>query len=184
VRAIEASLVGVEDGRELCRATGVAIRRAATELALPPIELPSLPHPLPDACTPWTFPFFTEPVAYHHAMELRFARGDFGHGPAAAWMRMRGPLVEGERPSPLVRVMCAADSGNGIGLVLDTAKYTFLNPDLTVYLSRPLEGEWICLDSRTTPWPSGIGLVETALWDDRGPLGRALQSLVVTERAG
>ena len=183
VRSVDATLVCVDDGRELCRATGLAIRRAPTGIALPAIDRPALPYALPSECPEWTFPFFAEPVAYHHAMELRFARGDFGHGPAVAWMRMRGALVAGESPSPLERAMCAADSGNGVGVVLDVTRYTFVNPDLTVCLSRPLSGDWICLDSQTVPWPSGIGLAESALWDGVGLVGRAAQSLVVAERA-
>ena len=35
-------------------------------------------------------------------------------GPATVWMRMRHPLVAGEAPSPLARVLVAADSGNGV----------------------------------------------------------------------
>jgi hypothetical protein len=35
-------------------------------------------------------------------------------GPAEAWTRMRYPLVPGEEPSPLQRVLTVADSGNGL----------------------------------------------------------------------
>src|SRR2546429_228956 len=67
-------------------------------------------------------PFFPVPwdVGYHTAMEVRFAAGSFlSRGPATAWLRMRVPLVEGEQPSPLTRVLVAADSGNGVSNVLD-----------------------------------------------------------------
>jgi hypothetical protein len=56
------------------------------------------------------------------------------------------------------------------------------DPDLTVHLHRLPEGEWVCLDATTVPWPSGMGLAESALHDLRGPIGRSLQSLVVDER--
>ena len=36
-------------------------------------------------------------------MELRRARGEWGQGALAMWMRLRVPLVPDERPSPLTR---------------------------------------------------------------------------------
>jgi hypothetical protein len=104
-------------------------------------------------------------------MEYVFVRGDFAeHGPALVWARMRHPLVAGEEPSPMQRVLVAADSGNGIGATLDWNRYVFINVDLTVHFHRALEGEWVCLDAITIPEPSGIGVADTALYDGRGPI--------------
>jgi hypothetical protein len=122
-------------------------------------------------------------IGYHKAMELRFARGTFGTGDVAAWMRMRCDLVDGEKPSPLQRLMVAADSGNGVSMVLDWREWVFINPDLTVYLHRMPEGEWVCLEATTTPDPHGVGLAESRLHDVRGPIGRAVQSLLVDRRS-
>lgn len=130
-------------------------------------------------------PFFDtgQEVGYHSAMEYRFVRGSFREpGPATAWMRMRQPLVEGERPSPLERLLVVADTGNGISATLELARYLFINVDLSVHLHRLPEGEWICLDAITVPQPNGVGLADTVLHDERGPLGRALQTLLVRER--
>ena len=130
-------------------------------------------------------PFFPVPyeVGYHTAMEVRFAAGSFlEHGPATAWMRMRVPLVEGEQPSPLSRVLAAADSGNGVSNVLDFDRYLFVNADLTVHLLRYPVGEWVCLDAATSIDSSGIGLADTALYDERGQIGRGAQSLFVAAR--
>lgn len=124
-----------------------------------------------------------ESVGYHAAMEYRFVRGSFAEaGPAVCWMRMRYPLVAGEEPSPLQRVMTAADSGNGISGTLDFARYMFINVDLTVHLHRLPAGEWVCLDSLTVPERNGLGLADTVLFDELGPLGRACQTLLVSER--
>ena len=123
-------------------------------------------------------------VGYHAAMEYRFTSGAFTEpGPAVAWMRMRGPLVAGEEPSPLERVLVAADSGNGISATLDWRRFTFVNVDLSVHLGRMPEGEWVCLASITLPERTGIGLADTALYDQRGPIGRADQTLLVQPRA-
>lgn len=130
-------------------------------------------------------PFFPVPfeVGYHTAMEVRFAAGSFREpGPATAWMRMRVPLVEGEQPSPLARVLAAADSGSGVSGAVDFEKYLFVNPDLTVHLARYPVGEWVCLRAATSINSSGIGLADTALHDEQGQIGRAAQSLVVGPR--
>ena len=103
-------------------------------------------------------------------------------GPAVCWMRMRAPLVAGEEPSPLQRVLVAADSGNGISSTLDFRRFLFINVDLTVHLHRLPAGEWVCLDSLTIPEPNGQGMSDTMLADERGPIGRACQTLLVTER--
>jgi uncharacterized protein (TIGR00369 family) len=136
----------------------------------------------PDACEPYTFPFFRSDVGYHTAMETRLLGGAFGSGKMGLWFRMRVPVVPGETPSALERVVCAADSGNGTAVGLDVAKYTFLNPDLTVALSRALHGEWVGLDAVTRFGPDGIGLAESALLDVEGTFGRGLQTLVVERR--
>jgi hypothetical protein len=95
---------------------------------------------------------------------------------------MRVPVIPGEVPSPLQRVVCAADSGNGTSVALDIANYTFLNPDLTVSLARELVGEWVGLDATTRFGADGIGLAESALLDVEGHVGRGLQSLIVERR--
>jgi Thioesterase-like superfamily len=120
-------------------------------------------------------------VGYHTAMEYRFIRGSFLEpGPATVWMRMRVPLVAGEEPSALQRVMAAADSGNGVSAALDWREHLFINTDLSVHLLRPPQGEWVCLEAQTLIGP--VGLADTALWDERGRIGRAAQTLLVRPR--
>lgn len=182
---------------ELADAEGVVLRASAwriarRELALPPglastdAESPARRGPGPpgpQAGTEEAFFATGQQVGYHTAMEYRFIEGRFlDPGPAVVWMRMRHPLVEAEDPSPLQRVLIAADSGNGVSATLDWARYLFINVDLSVHLHRLPAGEWVCLDAVTIPEPDGIGLADTALHDERGPLGRAEQSLLVRER--
>jgi Thioesterase-like superfamily len=122
-------------------------------------------------------------VGYHTAMDYRFAAGAFLEpGPATVWMRMRQPLVSGEQPSPLQRVLAAADSGNGVSATLDWGRFVFINVDLSVHLNRMPVGEWVCLDAITIPEATGVGISDTALYDERGPIGRAVQTLLVAER--
>jgi hypothetical protein len=163
---------------EVARATALVIR--TTTLELPPLPaLDAPPRRPPEELALAQFPFFRHPIGYHSAMELRFARGDFGQGSSAAWLRMRLPLVAGEEPAPLERVLVAADCGNAVSNVLDERVFSFVNPDLTVYLHRLPQGDWICLDAYTRPELSGIGLAHSRLSDRCGPIGHALQALLV-----
>lgn len=170
------------------RAEGVPVLRATawrmrTEQVGVSSGLDVVGPPPPDGLEPApAFPW-TADVGYHTGIEWRFAEGRFLEGgPAVVWMRMRHPLVAGEEPSPLSRVLIAADSGNGVSGVLDFARYLFINTDLTVALHRYPDGEWVCLDAVTTIQPHGIGLAETRLFDERGVIGRGVQSLYIAER--
>jgi hypothetical protein len=120
-------------------------------------------------------------VGYHTAMEYRFVRGAFLEpGPATVWMRMGVPLVTGEGPTGLQRVMVAADSGNGVSAALDWREHLFINTDLSVHLLRLPESDWVCLEAQTLIGTSGMA--DTALWDERGRIGRAVQTLLVRPR--
>ncbi len=117
------------------------------------------------------------------AVELRMISGAFHErGPATAWFRLRVPIVAGETPSPLQSLAAAGDFGNGISAVLPWDEFMFINPDLTLYIDRPPLGEWICLESQTRIAPGGVGISESILYDERGRVGRATQSLVVARR--
>jgi len=171
------------DGVKTLTALFLAIRRREVPV---PGHLPtplSAPPPRPEASEPFRLPFFVPDVGYHTAVELRLARGTWGGGgPVTAWLRPRVPLVAGEATSPLQRVLIACDAGSGVGANLDTSRYTFLNPDLSLHLHRPLRGEWVGLTAWLAPQATGVGQCDTQVLDPEGPVGRAVQSLVVAER--
>ena len=134
---------------------------------------PSAGHDVPSGISGHT--------GFHNGgVDIRYVRGRIDRpGPATAWFRLRVPVVAGEEPTPAQRAMAVSDFGNGIGSELEFGSHLFINPDLTVYLHRHPEGEWVCLDARTRFGPPGTGMAESALWDARGRIGRALQSLYV-----
>lgn len=189
VELVSATLAA--DGTEVMRA--LAWRLAVSSVDIPPglaSEDPQSPirgteppaPPQEGAEGDLFFPTGHE-VGHHTAMEYRFVAGRFLEpGPATVWMRMRHPLVADEEPSPLQRVLIAADSGNGVSATLDFTRFIFINVDLTVHLNRMPVGEWVCLDAITVPEPTGVGLSDSALHDERGPIGRAMQTLLVRER--
>jgi hypothetical protein len=179
VELIEAALSGPEGVLVRARAWRLRTRR----LELEPPALPDVPPPGPGEGRETAFFDTGTDVGYHTAMESRFVSGSFLEpGPATVWMRMRHPLVAGEQPSPLQRVLVAADSGNGVSAALDWQRYLFMNIDLSVHLVRMPAGEWVCLDARTFPDPGGVGLADVALYDEHGRIGRSAQTLLVRER--
>lgn len=117
------------------------------------------------------------------SLEWRWVHGWLGNsGPGAVWTRMRGPLVDGEEPSPLQRLMLVADSGNGAAAPLDIRHWLFVNTELTVHLHRLPTGTWMGVDAHTTLGATGIGTVAGVLYDEHGHVGRSAQCLTVRRR--
>jgi hypothetical protein len=181
VQMMEAQLLDAQ-GEPLMLARGWRIRTAKLELPGEALVASQPPAPPEEGSAAGFFPTDQE-HGYHSAMEVRFVAGGWLEpGPATAWLRMRQPLVAGEEPTPLQRVLIAADVGNGISAALDIRRYLFINVDLTVHLERMPKGEWIGLDATTLPRPKGVGTAESTLFGEGGRLGRAMQTLLISER--
>jgi hypothetical protein len=178
VQLLEARLLAGDV--EVCRASALRLREDPDGPVAPPPAPP--PAPVPDGSAS-QLPRSDLPSFPTTGAELRFVSGSIEEpGVANVWIRLRHPVVAGETPSPLMRVAAAADFGNGVSSILDWRRYTFINPDLTIYLHRPAGGEWICLDASTRV-EAGVGLAESALYDEAGAIGRSLQGLLVMTRS-
>jgi hypothetical protein len=167
------------DGVEVARARALRIRVAAVEV---PEQTPQPPSPpLPDSgARPDSGPLRT---AFADAVDLRFLRGGWEElGPVTMWSRLTVPVVAGEEPSPMQRVAAGADFGNGVSRILDFETHVFINPDLTVALSRVPVGEWIGFDVVSRLSGDGFGQAESLIFDADGPVGRGVQSLLVEPR--
>lgn len=176
VELVEAAMSA--GGRDVARAQAWRIRR--TQGASVPSPHATAP-PLRDEALAGPPPGWVD--GYLSAVEWRFVRGGLGEGgPATAWTRLRHPLVPGEEPTGLQRVLAVADSGNGISAELDVATWYFINPELTVHLHREAVGDWVCLDAQTTVSDGGVGLATSVLSDLGGPVGVGAQSLLVAPR--
>jgi hypothetical protein len=175
VQLVEASLVAGE--REVARTVGLRIR----EIDLP---LPVATEPDQLAVGPHDAEKFSfervGPLNFGAAMEMApVTGGPRESGPATVWFRLRVPLVAGAATTPLMRAAAAADFGNGVSSVVDwNAGWMFINPDLTLYVNRYPEGEWIGVDAVTHPSDRGVGYAEVALHDETGRFGRSVQSLL------
>jgi Thioesterase-like superfamily len=176
-RRVQLLSATLTDGNtELCRATAWRMRTA--DLGIDGTES-AMPLTPPGAATPHV-PESNDPAFHRTGVEMRYAHGAFAEqGPAAAWIRLAMPLVAGETPSPLQRALAAADFGNGVSSALPWGEFRFINTDLTVYVSRPAEGEWICLDASTDIDSRGLGVAYSRLYDERGPIGHSLQGLFI-----
>jgi hypothetical protein len=145
-----------------------------------------LPHPAaagPEESKPEDAAFFSEEIAYHRALEWRFATGSFNApGPASAWTRPRCELVAGEPMTPLQHLLVMTDAASGISAELDWNRATFANVDLLVSLHRPPRGEWVGVDARTVFGGTGAALCSGVLFDADGPIGRSAASLFVEPR--
>ncbi|TKJ34069.1 thioesterase family protein [Blastococcus sp. CCUG 61487] len=147
---------------------------------------PEAPHPAPagvEDSRRETPGFFSSDVAYHRALEWRFAQGSFNApGPAAAWTRPACTLVEGEPITPLEHLLVMTDAASGISAVLDWGSATFANVDLSVGLHRPPRGEWLGMDATTVVGDRGAAQCSAVLFDAEGAIGRSSQSLFVEPR--
>jgi hypothetical protein len=184
IELVEAVLSG-PDERTLMRLSAWRMRvreSAAIETAVPTTDTHPAPA-APEQSRPEDADFFTEDVAYHRALEWRFATGSFNApGPAAAWTRTRCELVEGEPMTPLQHLLVMTDAASGISAALDWNRATFANVDLSIALTRPPHGEWLGMDAATVLGGTGAAQCFATLFDADGAIGRSTQSLFVEPR--
>jgi hypothetical protein len=168
------------EGRPVMHASGWRVQLPATHPpATEAATIPPFPLQEHDVPTPpeWQCGFLA-------ATEWRFVHGGYtSPGAAAAWTRLRYPLIEGEIATPAQRLLAAADSANGISSPLDIRSWQFIPPELTVHCLRPPVGEWICLDASTHLQSEGVGLTTADLYDEHGLVGRSAQALLISQRA-
>ncbi len=121
-------------------------------------------------------------TGFWNAVEVSRAHGEWASpGPAGMWLRLAVPVVAGEAVSPFQRVAAAGDFGNGVAAAFDRTRYSCINPDLTITLHRLPVGAWVGLDSSTFPERTGFGVAESVLHDERGRIGRAVQTVLIEE---
>lgn len=178
VQLLEATLTTPDDA-ELVRARAVRVARAPLGAGTPAEETPAAPETVATATPPW------DPRSLPGgAVEIRYVAGALGEiGPCTAWFRLRVPVIAGERPTPLQRLLVAADFPNGIGNELSWRDWIFINPDLTVYIEREPRSEWVALQAHTRIVAGESALAQAVLFDTDGRIGRSLQSLYVAPAA-
>lgn len=118
--------------------------------------------------------------AFMDGVEVCYPPGeDRSPGPTTIWMRTI-PLIKGEEPSPFQRICPLADCGNALSRLAEPDRMGFVNTDLTIHLHRQPVGDWLGSRAESAWNADGIGLSDALLFDAHGPVGRAMQTLLVT----
>jgi hypothetical protein len=183
-RSVTTSRAAIVDGEGRVRTTASGLHLRVAESGPRPtavLDVPPLagaePGPFPISRTLHGLPGFMGGV------EVRYPPGqDPGPGPTTLWMRAL-PLLPDEVPSPFQRICPLADCGNAFSRNAEPWEAGFVNPDLTLVVHRPPQGEWLGSRSVSHWEPDGIGLAAAELFDQRGAVGRALQTLLLTPPA-
>ncbi len=111
--------------------------------------------------------------------ELRYTDGSNEEsGPGTIWVRLTSPLIAGQPTTPFGRVATIADLAAAAGWERGPSGASYINPDLTLQLSRYPTGPWIAIAAHNERAAAGVGYNDAILYDDSGSFGRILQSLV------
>lgn len=114
---------------------------------------------------------------------MRPIEGGFGVvGLKKTWMSEVRELVEGEALTPFTRVAAAADFASPFANGGDQG-LGYINSDITIYLHRPLAGEWVGFEVVNHGATDGIALGECLLHDVEGPIGSASCTALAQRRA-
>lgn len=170
----------VSDDKIVARAMGLHIRR---DDGLPIPEYVRTVHERPQSSErSFPIPMAHDRPGFPDSVEVHWEPGSkTGPGPGTLWMQCLVDTISDEEPHPAEWVLPLADCGNGISW-WSLSDVTFVNPDLTLYLHRQPVGRWIRIQSHSEWNPHGIGLADSELADEAGPLGRSLQSLFLAPR--
>lgn len=184
LQVVEANLNS--EGTELARATAQALRRSddiagegdSTE------EVPDSPAPFPGPDELDAGSLLPAGLGLrwgvHDVVEVRWAADQFGQSPSQAWMRLPRTLVPGEALNPLPHTAVLVDcisAASPLGPIFGP----WINTDITLYLQRPLEGEWLGMEIDRDVQPTGIGVARARLFDQRGALGSASEAVIVNQ---
>ena len=103
--------------------------------------------------------------------------------PATVWARLICRVVEGEDPSPSVRLATLVDFASGTGSPLDYTRWSSINPDLTIHILREPRTDWIAIHGATHFADDGIGQSSASVYDEDGRVAR-VQACLLLDRRG
>lgn len=173
----------IVEGVEVARATGLAAKVQDVELPEYARCQAEMPPPHDDISIKGFLGEKAAPEVYipglNYAIDVKLISGFDFQGQGEAWLRMTSPLIEGEENSPLTYMGLLSDFGNGLGQAYLGGDNACINADINLSLYRYPESEWIHLKSKTQVQTQGFGTTETFFIDEKGPVGKVTQSLIV-----
>lgn len=186
-RAVGGTTARLVDADGIVRATATGIHIAAVDAPVfaRPLDNSGVSWPRLADSVPGEFPL-GKPIhgmtGFRDGVSMRYPVGqDNGPGATTLWMSTVG-LLPDEEPSPFQRICPLSDCGNAFSRHLDPESVGFINPDLTIALHRAPEGEWLGMRSVSQWQPTGVGLAQSSLFDEHGPVGTALQTMLLRPR--
>jgi acyl-CoA thioesterase len=115
--------------------------------------------------------------------EIRPITGAMGTlGPRRTWMREVRELVGGTPLSPFVRAALASDFASPFANAGDKG-LGYINSDATLYLHRPMQGEWIGFEVVNHHATDGVAIGECFIYDQLGPIGSATVAALAQKRS-
>ena len=175
------------NGDEFVRASALYFR--VDDVPVP--ERVNYSGPVPQLPPPLTKPLFehvSNQEGFHHAIDVRV---DVETKPAVMWFRMKQPVVDDLPITPLLRVALAADWTYSIpnisnriltGESFASQPFFGINPDTTINLHRPAQGEWIGIQTTPAFDAYGAGTAMGKVFDQNGIIGFVNQSILIRGR--
>ena len=114
--------------------------------------------------------------AYSRTVRFRYVVERGSEAPVVAWVRVPLDLLPGVPLTPAVRAAAVADYVSPLAGMshVRLRRVPFINADITLYLHRPPEGEWLCLATTSRGSHDGIATGDAFLHDRLGPVGRCI----------
>lgn len=173
------------DGTERASATGMHVAVAEPPIFEGSLDNSDVSLPRSGDATPGEFPV---PVpgggghgllGFRDAVEVRYPPGEGNHAGATTVFMSTIDIVPDEEASAFQRIAPLADCGNAFSRHTDADVVQFVNTDLVIALHRDPAGEWFGSRVASQWQPTGVGLADALLFDDDGPVGRSLQTLLL-----
>ncbi|OBA85539.1 thioesterase [Mycobacteriaceae bacterium 1482268.1] len=120
-------------------------------------------------------------TGYLEAVSWRRQR-DSDNGSPVVWFSPLMHLVDTEELTQMQRLALIVDCANGAGAALDPAAFVFMNTDTALHVHRVPVGNDFALRARGSIGPDGIGVTTAEIFDRRGFIGTAAQTLLVQRR--
>jgi hypothetical protein len=124
---------------------------------------------------------FANAGGYFDAIDWRPQHTE-GESAAVSWFSPLAHIVDTDPTSALQRLAAIVDCANGVGAILDSSQFFFMNTDTVVHLHRLPSGNDFALRARTSVGPDGAGMSTAEVFDRTGFIGTAAQTLLVQRR--
>ena len=185
-RTVGTTSAALVDGDGVARvtATGIHIATQQEPVFEATLDTSGIMTPHVADATPGPFPIQVDrrhglPGFSGEAVRIRYPDGESPTpGARTIWMNT-ADLLPNETPSPFQRICPLADCGNAFSRHFEPNEIMFVNPDLTIALHRDPVGDWFGSKAVSQWQPTGIGLADAVLFDDLGPVGKAMQTMIL-----